>query len=60
MTLEEYKNRIIDKLTYCIALTKETAIEDELEGEDLELSNAYCDGLETAIYKINDLHIDLN
>ena len=59
MTLEEYKNRIIDKLNYCIAATREVAIEDNLEGEDLELSNAYCEGLEDAIYKINEFHDDL-
>ena len=55
MTAKEFKTSAIYLLKYCLAETKETAISDELEDEELELSEAYCEGLEDAIKKIESL-----
>lgn len=58
MSAEEFKKNAIFLLKYCLAQTKETAISDELEDEELELSEAYCHGLEDAILKINSIKIN--
>lgn len=55
MTAKEFKTSVIYILKYCLAATKETAKSDELEDEELELSEAYCEGLEDAIKKIASL-----
>lgn len=55
MTAKEFKENAIFLLKYCLAETKETAISDGLEDEELELSGAYCEGLEDAIKKIESL-----
>ena len=57
MRVEDFKNNAITVLKYCLAETKETAISDGLEDEELDLSNAYCEGLEDAIKKIESLLI---
>ena len=56
MTANEFKEYAIDVLKYCLAETKETAIEDRLEDIALELSEAYCEGLEDAIDKISKIY----
>lgn len=56
MTAIEFKEYAIDVLKYCLAETKETAIEDELEDIEIELSDAYCEGLEDAIDKISKIY----
>ena len=38
MTAKEFKTSAIELLKFCLAETKETAISDELEDEELELS----------------------
>ena len=48
MRIEDFKSNAITLLKYCLAETKETAISDGLEDEELDLSNAYCEGLEDA------------
>jgi len=58
MTAKEFKSSAIDLLKFCLAQTKECAISDELEDEELELSEAYCEGLEDAIKKIETLPIE--
>lgn len=58
MRVEDFKNNAIILLKYCLAETKETAISDGLEDEELDLSNAYCEGLEDAIKKIESLPIE--
>ena len=58
MKVEDFKNNVIILLKYCLAETKETAISDGLEDEELNLSNAYCEGLEDAIKKIESLPIE--
>jgi hypothetical protein len=58
MTAKEFKSDAIILLKYCLAQTKETAISDGLEDEELELSEAYCEGLEDAIKKIESLLIE--
>lgn len=58
MTVEEFKTNAIVLLKYYLAETKETAISDGLEDEELDLSNAYCEGLEDAIKKIESLSIE--
>ena len=58
MTAKEFKTSAIYLLKYCLAETKETAISDELEDEELELSEAYCEGLEDAIKKIESLPVE--
>ena len=55
MTAKEFKTNTIELLKFCLAETKETAISDELEDEELELSEVYCEGLEVAIKKIASL-----
>ena len=55
MTTKDFKTNAIELLKFCLAETKETAISDELEDEELELSEAYCEGLEDAIKKIASL-----
>lgn len=55
MTAKEFKTNAMCLLKYCLAETKETAISDQLEDEELELSEAYCEGLEDAIEKIASL-----
>ena len=55
MTAKEFKSNVITLLKYCLAETKETAISDGLEDEELELSESYCEGLEDAIKKIESL-----
>lgn len=57
MKVEDFKNNVIILLKYCLAETKETALSDGLEDEELDLSNAYCEGLEDAIKKIESLPI---
>ena len=54
-TAKEFKTNAIELLKFCLAETKETAISDELGDEELELSDAYCEGLEDAIKKIASL-----
>ena len=44
MTAKDFKTNAIELLKFCLAKTKETAISDELEDEELELSEAYCEG----------------
>lgn len=58
MTAKEFKTNAIALLKYCLAETKETAKLDDLEDEELELSDAYCEGLEDAIKKIESLSIE--
>lgn len=58
MTAKDFKDSAIVLLKYCLAETKETAISDGLEDEELELSNAYCEGLEDAIKKIETLPVE--
>lgn len=58
MRVEDFKSNAIVLLKYCLAETKETAISDGLEDEELDLSNAYCEGLEDAIKKIESLPIE--
>lgn len=58
MTAKEFKTSAIDLLKFCLAETKETAKLDELEDEELELSEAYCEGLEDAIKKIESLSVE--
>lgn len=55
MTVEEFKREAIVLLAFCVAETKECAIEDGLEDEELALNFAYCEGLEDAIKKIKGL-----
>ena len=55
MTAKEFKTNTIELLKFCLAETKETATSDGLENEELELSKAYCEGLEDAIKKIASL-----
>ena len=55
MTTKDFKTSAIELLKFCLAETKETAISDELEDEELELSEVYCEGLEDAIKKIASL-----
>ncbi len=57
MKVKEFKTKTIDLLKYCLAQTKECAISDGLEDEELKLSEAYCEGLEDAIGKIETLEI---
>ena len=56
MTANEFKECAIDVLKYCLAETKETTLDDRLSGIELELSNAYCEGLEDAIDKISKIY----
>ena len=58
MTAKEFKTSAIYLLEYCLAETKETAISDELEDEELDLSEAYCEGLEDAIKKMESLPVE--
>lgn len=58
MNAEEFKESAIFLLKYCLAQTKETAISDGLEDEELELSEVYCQGLEDAISKIESIKIE--
>ena len=55
MTALEFKNSALALLEFCLKDTKETALSDGLEDEELKLSEAYCEGLEDAISKINSL-----
>ena len=54
-TTTDFKTSAIELLKFCLAETKETAISDQLEDEESELSEAYCEGLEDAIKKIASL-----
>lgn len=58
MTAKEFKTNAIELLKYCLEETKETSKLDELEDEKLELSDAYCEGLEDAIKKIESLSVE--
>lgn len=58
MTAKEFKTSAIELLKFCLAETKETVILDELEDEELALSEVYCEGLEDAIKKIESLPIE--
>ena len=58
MTAKEFKENAILLLKFCLAETKETSKLDELEDKELELSEAYCEGLEDAIKKIESLSIE--
>ena len=58
MTAKNFKTNAIELLKFCLAETKETAISDQLEDEELELSKAYCEGLEDAIKKIASLSVE--
>ena len=55
MTAIEFKEKAIDLLEYCLAMTKESAIEDEVEETDGFLE--YCCGFEEAIEKIKGLEV---
>ena len=55
MTALEFKNSALALLEFCLKETKETTLSDGLEDEELKLSEAYCEGLEDAISKINSL-----
>ena len=55
MSAEEFKLHALDLLKYCLSETQTTAVLDELEDEELERSNAYCEGLADAISKIESL-----
>ena len=55
MTAKEFKTSAIYLLKYCLAETEEVVISDELEDKELDLSEAYCKGLEDAIKKIESL-----
>ena len=57
MTAKDFKTNAIELLKFCLAETKETSTSDGLEDEELELSKAYCEGLEDAIKKITSLPI---
>lgn len=58
MTAKEFKTSAIELLKFCLAETKETALSDGLEDEELDLSNTYCEGLEDAIKKIESLSVE--
>ena len=58
MTTKDFKTDAIKLLKFCLAETKETVILDELEDEELALSEVYCEGLEDAIKKIESLPIE--
>lgn len=55
MTTLEFKNNALALLEFCLKETRETALSDGLEDKELELSEAYCEGLEDAIKKIASL-----
>lgn len=52
MTALEFKNSSLALLEFCLKETKETALSDGLEGEEID---SYCEGLQDAINKINSL-----
>ena len=56
MTALEFKEKAIDLLEYCMAMTKETANEDGVEEEDGFLE--YCCGFEEAIEKIRGMEVE--
>ena len=58
MKAKDFKTNAIELLKFCLAETKETALLDGLEDEELDLSDAYCEGLEDAIKKIASLPTD--
>ena len=58
MTAKEFITSAIELLKFCLAETKETALSDGLEDEELDLSNTYCEGLEDAIKKIESLSVE--
>ena len=58
MTTKDFKTSAIELLKFCLAETKETALSDGLEDEELDLSNTYCEGLEDAIKKIESLSVE--
>ena len=56
MTAFEFKEKAIELLEYCMAITKETAKEDEIEENDGFLE--YCCGFEDAIDKIRGMEVE--
>ena len=58
MKAKDFKTNAIELLKFCLAETKETALSDGLEDEELDLSNTYCEGLEDAIKKIESLSVE--
>lgn len=60
MDAKEFKNKAIDLLEYCLEETERCTEEDGLDGEDLQYSIIYCEGLYEAINIIKALDDGLN
>lgn len=56
-TVENFKKEAIALLHFCLAETKRVALQDGIDGEEMELNKAYCEGLEDAINKVEGLPI---
>lgn len=60
MTAAEYKQQVLNLLKICLIETLATAEEDELQDEELEMNQSYCEGLEDAISKVMSLDTTIN
>ena len=58
MTAEEFKERAIKTLEYCMELTRETAKDDGVEDEHDFID--YCCGFEEAIAKLKEVSTDVS